>query len=202
MHQHAHSWRKCLQNPSPPACSLKLVNKDFRYKPDTLNCCLCFGLEPNDIGFWLFKSGMGFLLPSQVSQRDVLLIFKARCYGGSCSQCMSPGLEALHVPHVGSDPLTQGRPPFLVGHHTSWFSGSSSPPEPFSVWFFYIPSCRRAVLLVFRSFSESVASSVCLWEEVGLGSSCVVIFPAVSVCFLLFASVHVQNFESTVCKNC
>ena len=53
---------------------------------------------------------------------------------------------------------------------------SLPPPTHLDVFFLYILNCIRAILLVFRSFSEKVVLYVvvvllCLWEEVSSGSS-------------------------------
>ena len=74
-------------------------------------------------------------------------------------------------------------PPFM-GWDTTGIMGrvgsdknTSLPLLPISIWpFLCILSCRKSVLLVFRSFLEIVVlhlivALVCLWEEVTSGSS-------------------------------
>lgn len=66
-----------------------------------------------------------------------------------------------------------------------------SPSCPSWCGFFFISLWSRAVLLVFRSFSEWVAlcvlsASVCLWVEVSSGCSYSAIFSVVSFWFFFF----------------
>ena len=71
--------------------------------------------------------------------------------------------------------------PHIFGLHTV-FPTRSLPLLAFSVWLFpSIFSCRKAVLVIFRSFSEGVmlyvAALMCLWEDVNSGFSSSTIFP-------------------------
>lgn len=104
-----------------------------------------------------------FSTAPQLSCVQTQLAFKAKCSGGSSCQCRIPGLGRL----------IQGLKPFPLGGSLCscdypHFCGSptpgvgfdyTSPPHlPISLWFLLcIFSSGNSVLLVFRSFSQTVA---------------------------------------------